>query len=201
MAQKPPQSPPPQQLILKDPVLAGFLAWLLPGAGHFYQGRYAKGVLYLVCILGTFVYGLYLSSRRTTGPARVVYFSFRSGDLRLAYLCQVGAGLPALPALVQADGACPTGKEPLWNGFMAPPRLETVQSDKPAHPHPGRFELRSEPLFRAGHGVYHDRRAAQCPGHIRRLLRPGLDEPAGKKEDEEEENAAEAADKEAADEQ
>jgi hypothetical protein len=131
MAEKPPQPPPPQQLNLKDPVLAGFLAWLFPGAGHFYQGRYAKGVLYLVSILGTFIYGLYLSSSAATGPARAVYFSFRSDDWRLAYLCQAGAGLPALPALVQAVRVS-NGKEPLWDGFMAPPGLETVRSEKPA---------------------------------------------------------------------
>src|SRR5262245_54445208 len=29
---------------LKDPPLAAFLAWLVPGLGHIYQGRTGKGV-------------------------------------------------------------------------------------------------------------------------------------------------------------
>ena len=45
---------------------------------------------------------LYLGSSREVGVARVVYCSFRSTDLRLYYLCQAGAGLPALPAIIQA---------------------------------------------------------------------------------------------------
>lgn len=108
---------------LRDRWLAAFLAWLVPGAGHLYQRRYGKGLLFMICILGTFFYGIFLGSNR------VVYASFRQNDgtylqddARYAYLCQVGIGLPALPALVQAQrtgGSQP--KAPLWNGFMAPP--------------------------------------------------------------------------------
>src|SRR5207253_495356 len=43
---------------LKNPVYAAILAFLLPGMGHFYQRRIFKGVLYSVCILGTFFTGL-----------------------------------------------------------------------------------------------------------------------------------------------
>lgn len=119
---------------LKDPGLAAFLAWLVPGSGHMYQGRWAKGTLFMVCILGTFFYGLFL------GEGRVVYASWRTGDRRLPYLCQVGAGLPALPALIQSaradDGPNQGGmpgnpdlnenEEPPsgWSTFMAPPPLE-----------------------------------------------------------------------------
>ena len=102
MAEKTEQPPPEQPIPLKDPVVAGILAWLLPGLGHFYQGRWAKGALYLVCILGLFLWGLRLSSTPATGPGRAVYFSFRSSEWRLYYLGQVGIGLPALPALLQA---------------------------------------------------------------------------------------------------
>lgn len=77
--------------------MAGCLAWLIPGLGHLYQGRWAKGILFLLCILGTFSYGLY------KGGGRVVYASLRPNDRRLAYLCQIGVGLPSLPALVQAQ--------------------------------------------------------------------------------------------------
>jgi hypothetical protein len=57
----------PLEIDLKDPVLAALLAWLIPGLGHWYQGRRHKAVLFFVCILGTFIYGLYL------GEGRVVY--------------------------------------------------------------------------------------------------------------------------------
>lgn len=106
----------PVQIRLKNPPLAAFWAWLVPGAGHLYQRRYAKGILFMVCILGTYFFGLAL------GGGKVVYASFRQPDMRYPYLCQVGVGLPALPALIQRQrvmGNPP--REPLWNGFMAPP--------------------------------------------------------------------------------
>lgn len=112
-----------EQIIdLKDPFLAAFLAWLIPGLGHLYQGRTAKGVLFFVCIMSTFIYGLYLGGSSELGWGRVVYASWRDGDKRLNYFCQIGAGLPALPALVQASRVG-NRKEPLFGGFMAPPQL------------------------------------------------------------------------------
>jgi hypothetical protein len=96
---------------LRDPAVAAFLAWLVPGLGHFYQRRTAKGLLFMVTILGTFFYGLFL------GEGHVVYASWRPEDRRLNYFAQVAVGLPALPALVQARRSVP-----LWNGFMAPPQ-------------------------------------------------------------------------------
>ncbi len=104
---------------LRDRWLAAFLAWLLPGLGHFYQRRTAKGVLFCVMILSTFCYGLVL------GEGRVVYASFGPHENRLHYISQVGVGLPALPALVQMQRVR-SGKEPLFGAsrFMAPPNYE-----------------------------------------------------------------------------
>ena len=84
---------------LRDPWLAAFLAWLWPGLGHIYQRRWGKGGLYMTCILGTFIYGLWL------GGGRVVYASFREPDWHdwhWAYVAQLGAGFPAMPAIVQS---------------------------------------------------------------------------------------------------
>jgi hypothetical protein len=100
---------------LRDPWLAAFLAFLVPGMGHFYQKRWAKGVLFSTCILGTFLYGLAI------GGGKVVYASFRPEDRRLQYLCQVGVGLPAMPALVQSMRVRNGGKP--WGTFMAPPAI------------------------------------------------------------------------------
>lgn len=123
---------------LKDPMLAAFLAWLVPGAGHLYQGRTAKGVLFMTCILSTFFYGLVL------GDFRVVYASWRPDDHRLPYLCQIGAGLPALPAMVQAYRVR-NGQAPLFpdaEGNMAPPTLGGVgQLSEWNKEHPHEFEL------------------------------------------------------------
>lgn len=81
---------------LRDPYWAAFLAWLWPGAGHLYQKRYAKGMLFMICVLSTFFYGLGL------GHGRVVYASSKPGDFRWQYGFQFGAGVVALPALVQS---------------------------------------------------------------------------------------------------
>ena len=107
-------------LQLKDPVIAGVLAWLIPGLGHFYQGRNAKGALFIICILGTFLYGLYLGGSKEVGWGRAVYFSFRPTDWRLPWLCQIGIGLPTVPmTLLQSQ----LQDKPLFSGFMAPPPL------------------------------------------------------------------------------
>jgi hypothetical protein len=104
------------EIELKDPRLAAFLAWLIPGLGHLYQGRTGKGVLFFVCIVGTFLYGLYL------GDGRVVYASTPI-LARWQYFCQVGVGLPALPAVVQKFRV-DDGKPPLFgDNFERPPRM------------------------------------------------------------------------------
>lgn len=114
-------SPEQIEIDLKDPFLAAFLAWLIPGAGHWYQGRRHKAVLFFVWILGTFVFGLYL------GEGRVVYASWRENDRRLPYLCQVGVGLPAMPALIQASRKTPF-HFPIYDRFMVPPKLSGEDS-------------------------------------------------------------------------
>lgn len=122
-AESNPAAAPEQiEIDLKDPFLAAFLAWLIPGAGHWYQGRKHKAVLFFVWILGTFVFGLYL------GEGRVVYASLRESDRRLPYLCQIGVGLPAMPALVQAARKTPL-KFPIYEDFMAPPQVSQDQRE------------------------------------------------------------------------
>lgn len=124
-----PEPPSQGPINLKDPAVAGLLAWLIPGLGHWYQGRRAKAVLYFVAIMGLFVFGLYLGGPVTCKDAkghehqsygRAVYFSWRPGDRRWHYICQVGVGLPALPALLQA-ARMNHHQQVWWGGFMAPP--------------------------------------------------------------------------------
>ncbi len=85
------------QVDLKNPWIAATLAFLIPGAGHLYQGRVFKAVLYSVCILGTFFWGMVL------GDWKVVYLKWELGKREIGYLSQVLVGLPALPALIQRE--------------------------------------------------------------------------------------------------
>jgi len=82
---------------LKNRWLAALLAFLIPGAGHLYQGRTFKGMLYLVCIMGTFSFGMHLSEGKA-----VAYQSAASGKRNLGYFAQLGVGIPVLYAVVQS---------------------------------------------------------------------------------------------------
>ena len=121
-----------QKIALKNRHLAAFLAWLVPGAGHFYQGRVTKGSLYLVCIMTTWILGFAL------GGGHVVYASWQPGDRRWHYVLQAGVGAAALPALVQGnhmrkmtvDGRTSKAYKPKWGGFMAPPHRPVIE-DQP----------------------------------------------------------------------
>ncbi|PQO31929.1 hypothetical protein DTL21_16895 [Bremerella cremea] len=107
----------PVAIDLKNPSTAVFLAWLIPGAGHLYQGRRGKGILFLVCILSIYFLGL------SMGGGRVVYAKWDSAEKRLPLLCQLGVGLPTLPAFAQAY-LVKNHKQPmefLGTRLMAPP--------------------------------------------------------------------------------
>src|SRR6516165_3809442 len=86
---------------LRNPPWAAFLAWLVPGLGHFYQGRTGKGILYAVCILGLYLMGMIM------GEGKIVYWRWvnpvnNPEKFCLYYLGQFFTGLAALPALIQA---------------------------------------------------------------------------------------------------
>lgn len=92
----------------KNKFVAGILAYLIPGAGHFYQGRWFKGVIYFVCILGTFFGGLRLGE-----GAVVFHLPNNRWGISLNYLAQVCVGLPALPAIYQTKRAKEPSNRPL----------------------------------------------------------------------------------------
>ncbi len=88
---------------LRNPTLAAVLAFLIPGAGHWYQRRYFKAAIYSVCILGTFFCG------QAMADWKGVFFRwqdfegnrFKSRERTIGYLSQILVGLPSLPAMVQ----------------------------------------------------------------------------------------------------
>ncbi|MDR2171501.1 MAG: hypothetical protein LBP59_15270 [Planctomycetaceae bacterium] len=112
---------------LRNPVVAGFLTWLVPGLGQFYQGRYAKALLFFLCIAPAFVAGCFLGSSFEVGIARNVYYSWRQQDKRLFFIPQACIGAAAIPAIVQALWTS-SGDPPPFGKFMAPP--QTDLSDK-----------------------------------------------------------------------
>ncbi|MEX2176094.1 MAG: DUF6677 family protein [Pirellulaceae bacterium] len=119
----PPLTPEPTlEIDLRDQNLAALLAWLWPGAGHLYQRRYPKGILFMACILGTYFFGLSL------GEGKVVYASWNQTERRWQFVPQVAIGLPAAPALVQSV-VKRRGGEPLFGGWFAPPRNQAELSE------------------------------------------------------------------------
>jgi hypothetical protein len=119
---------------LRNRNLAALLAWMIPGAGHIYQGRRVKGILFFFAILTTYLIGFAI------GGGHVVYASWVPGDRRWHYGCQLGAGLVAVPALVQGyhmrkntdfsnspAGITLPNYEPLFYGWMAPPRRPVLE--------------------------------------------------------------------------
>ena len=111
---------------LRNPGFAALLAWLWPGAGHVYQRRYGKAILFMVCILVTYFWGLAM------GDGHVVYASFRKQDMRYEYLLQMHVGLPAMPALAQ-NLLSRDGEPFLGTTIMAPPRMDPTQNHEQTH--------------------------------------------------------------------
>ena len=112
-----PKQESPQVVELKEPAIAALLTLVLPGLGHLYQGRTGKGILFFVCVFGTFLFGMWI------GGGRVVYASTPGQQpWRWQYICQLGMGAPALPALVQRQRVM-SRKQPYlssWGSPMAP---------------------------------------------------------------------------------
>lgn len=74
----------------KSPAIAALLAWLVPGAGHYYLGRRGKAALGAGALLITFAIGVFLT--HGTSPQRDRDLYFWSGEVLL--------GLPAALANV-----------------------------------------------------------------------------------------------------
>jgi TM2 domain-containing membrane protein YozV len=97
----------------QDPVIwspwAGFLSFLVPGLGQLYQGRIAKGVLFLGCLYGLFFYGMALGSwsnvylpdtSRVNNPWNLPP-TMANVYNRLHYAGQFWIGIVAWPAIYQ----------------------------------------------------------------------------------------------------
>ena len=91
-------------------IVALILAVLVPGLGHFFQGRTVKGMIYFFGILGLFIWGVKL------GEGVVVYNLPDKGTSRritLHYAAQLGAGAISYPALWQPKRAAREDNRPV----------------------------------------------------------------------------------------
>lgn len=71
-----------------NPWLIGFLAWLVPGLGHFIQGRVLRGVISALTILLMFVLGVSIGGH--------IYGLRETGEGLLSSLfglCDMGSGI------------------------------------------------------------------------------------------------------------
>ena len=115
---------------LRNPKRAAFLAWLVPGLGHIYQGRVGKGILYAVCILSLYTIGFVM------GEGKIVYWRWTNplnnpDKFPIYYLGQFFVGLPALPALIQGTVRYLFGFENFLGGFMAEPPIRELNGLQP----------------------------------------------------------------------
>lgn len=130
-------------LDLKNRGLAALLAWLVPGLGHFYQGRNVKGAIFMLCVGSLLVFGIYVGQGRGESMAQVVHAStadfgtpdgnasvrgrlgglFRAAGVHWKYVCQSGVGGVAIPAFIQRDRAR-KGRPPLLGGLFSPPDMD-----------------------------------------------------------------------------
>jgi hypothetical protein len=155
----------------RSPELAGLLAFLIPGAGHFYQGRRLKAGIYCTCILSLFFGGMILGDWQPV-YSQIAHAS-RPGSIQMhpregnpttsysiGYGAQVLVGLPALPSLVQQirfandDGAVRTLQNPINSTFTG-----IFQSNKSSIPVTGHLQLKADgPRDVAGsfRGVTHE---------------------------------------------
>ncbi len=128
---------------LRVPWLAGLLAWLVPGLGHWYQGRRAKAIIYAAAIWPILLAGLWMGSYWEATPngdaprrllvARNVYWSWRSGDKRLYFVPQAAIGAVAIPAYLQAKDLR-DGDGGVLSTAFAPPRLPSENATRPNQP-------------------------------------------------------------------
>ena len=109
------------EINLKNRYFAAVLAFLVPGAGHYYQGRRNKAYLFAVCILSLFFLGLFV------GESRVVYAAWNPDEYRIQFPAQMCVGIPAFPAAIQGwihrddvkKGIVQQGEG--WTRFMSAP--------------------------------------------------------------------------------
>jgi hypothetical protein len=81
-----------------NPTLISVIAWIVPGAGHLWQGRAQKGIVFLIAIPLMFGVGLWLNGR-------IFPFELAQPLVALAALAALGNGVPYFVATMLGQGA------------------------------------------------------------------------------------------------
>jgi hypothetical protein len=81
-----------------NPYLICAAAWVVPGGGHLWLGRYQKGITLLVVLPLMFAFGLWIQGR-------IFPFQFADVLVGLAALADLGIGLPYFVARAADAGA------------------------------------------------------------------------------------------------
>jgi hypothetical protein len=130
-AQERPPTPPREYH-----ALPAFLSYLVPGLGQIYQGRVAKGILFFVCILTLFYYGMFMGNWSnvyvpTNSPdVRIQKFGFDFGLPRWAcnvwarpqFAAQFWVGVAAWPSLLQCASYEPNDElGPIFGSYQRTP--------------------------------------------------------------------------------
>jgi hypothetical protein len=122
--------PPPHE----PSILAGVLSYLIPGLGQLYQGRYGKGLLFMVSLLGMFMLGqalgqwqnVYLPRHREgmqAAPGIMRYFLGVGLWNRLQFAGQFWIGVSAWPAIYHFYETPPKNEVdlPFWRTYQTEP--------------------------------------------------------------------------------
>jgi hypothetical protein len=122
---------------------AGFLSYLIPGLGQIYEGRVAKGILFMVCLYGLFFYGMYLGNWQNVYLPNSVQVNpppLRMPDVignlynRVQFAGQFWIGIAAWPAIWQYNDKPAPAEETnfFWHNFeRTPPERRAKKDQRP----------------------------------------------------------------------
>jgi len=80
-----------------NPTLVSIAAWIVPGAGHLWQGRRQKGLVFLIALPLMFATGLWLNGR-------IFPFELAQPLVGLAAIAALGSGWPFFVAKLMGLG-------------------------------------------------------------------------------------------------
>ncbi len=118
--------------------LPALLSYLVPGLGQIYQGRVGKGVLFFVCVVSLFFYGMYLGNWSnvylpdTSAEPNTLNLPPLAADLynRPQFLGQFWVGVAAWPAVLQYMAYDPDAEVgPLFGTYQRYPYESRSDSD------------------------------------------------------------------------
>jgi hypothetical protein len=80
------EAPPAETPLTTIAIVAPIAGWLVPGAGHFLQGKWIRGLILMTCVLAMFLLGLAMEGK---------VYSPNTSDILdiLGFIGDIGAGI------------------------------------------------------------------------------------------------------------